>query len=140
MTDRHAVAEMPFPALVLPRETPRTAVPVLEEIARERAAQIAQGYTAAEDDCRLPEEWLALIRGRLDQAAPPAPVLLAGRVTPVQWATWRRQLIVAAALACAALEAFDRAADAAAISIPPSPAEAGEGRDGGMQPPCDEEG
>jgi hypothetical protein len=87
-----------LPMLPLPRGVPCTAIPVLAEIAAERERQVAKGFDAGRDDWKSMDGWHRLIRDRLCRAED--AVISENR---------RRQFVVIAALACAAVEAFDAA-------------------------------
>jgi hypothetical protein len=73
---------------------------VFDEVDTERAMQVAQGYTAEKDDLHSPHAWVALIARHLGLT-----VEESAGIDPIKF---RTQLIKVAALAVAAVEAFDR--------------------------------
>lgn len=70
-------------------------LPVLFDIVCERGNQVAE-FPAAKDDALTPPEWIARLAKHL------------GRAVTLDPAAYRREIVVVAALAVAALEAHDR--------------------------------
>lgn len=74
---------------------------VYDEIAAERAVQDAKWGGAAADDKNMPNDWIAYIAGHVGRAWS----------SPLDIATYRKQLIRVGALAVAAVESLDRHVD-----------------------------
>jgi hypothetical protein len=105
MTESQASGFHTTPLLALPRETPTGTLPVLSEIAGERIAQLARGYTLEHDDHHGPEAWLALL---IDHHVT-ADAQVGGSGVLLDPAEYRRRMLIIATLAVAAIEALDRA-------------------------------
>lgn len=100
--------------MALPHDTPLSTIPILDEIARERIAQVARGYDQAHDDALGRTDWTLLAADRFYRADEAAHF---EKEAPI----YRRELVVAAALAVAALEAHDRALAAQPTLAPVQP-------------------